>query len=370
MTFPHYPKSREIYSHTGLRGIAAMVVVLFHFYSGHNSVILLFLNWVGYAVDFFFILSGFILNWVYLGKGSSLNWSSYLKARIARIIPLYFLTTLVFLPCDIFSYLKYGLTYLGKDYPVTLLSNLLMISGIMDGDHHTLNVPAWSISVEFFCYLTVFPLLVILAKFISKKRFSIYFLVFLVLICTKGLVFCYHTPPIPILDWHWNSSFLMRGIFGFSLGFFLCSIYRKSATAQCRPRVGHINFVIFGAVIVFFLARLSYIPEDTLLYAFPFLVFFTAYDEGIFAVLLKLSPLQWLGERSYSIYLWHVPVLYFMGRTYKYICSLHVGTPYYRLTYFFLFLLIVLAISELSYRYIEIPCRNYIRNMGRKPQTA
>ena len=47
MTFPHYPKSREIYSHTGLRGVAAMNVFLFHMYQGQHDGVFRLIDWGG-----------------------------------------------------------------------------------------------------------------------------------------------------------------------------------------------------------------------------------------------------------------------------------------------------------------------------------
>jgi peptidoglycan/LPS O-acetylase OafA/YrhL len=165
-----------IYSHTGLRGIAAMSVVLAHFslpetdsWIHYQNFFRLF-HWHGEAVDLFFILSGFILNWVYLSSEAPLNWASYIRARVARIIPLYYLTAALFLPVPLYSILKHGFAYVGLDYPRTLLLNAFMISGIIDGFHHTINAPAWSISVEFFCYLALFPPLVCLNRFILKGR--------------------------------------------------------------------------------------------------------------------------------------------------------------------------------------------------------
>jgi peptidoglycan/LPS O-acetylase OafA/YrhL len=88
-----------IYSHTGLRGIAAMYVLLFHLlWAGGDlraNKFCQWFQWGGYSVDLFFILSGFILNWVYLSSAAAMNWETYLKARVARILPLYLLHSFI-----------------------------------------------------------------------------------------------------------------------------------------------------------------------------------------------------------------------------------------------------------------------------------
>src|SRR4051812_1010229 len=90
---------REIYSHTALRGVAALLVVLFHYRTilgpafnmdGYTSFLAKSYLWV----DFFFILSGFILCHVY-GTRPGENQRSmleFLQARLARIYPLHLAT--------------------------------------------------------------------------------------------------------------------------------------------------------------------------------------------------------------------------------------------------------------------------------------
>jgi len=365
--------SRQIYSHTGLRGVAAMSVVLAHFSQSETASWIHYQNffrlfhWHGEAVDLFFILSGFILNWVYLSSEAPLNWASYIRARVARIMPLYYLTAALFLPVPLFSILKHGLAYVGLDYPRTVVLNAFMISGIIDGFHHTINGPAWSISVEFFCYLALFPLLLCLNRFILKGRYGLLASLLLVGFFTICLVQCGSGDkaiPIKISQWQWNGSWLGRGIFGFSAGFFLCAIYRMSARWQ--PSIPAINLMFFVAVGVFFLTRYAYLPGDLLLYVLPLLVYCTAFDLGAGSDILKMKPFQWLGERSYSIYLWHMPILAFQVFLFSLTRKVMPTGPWDCA----LLVIFVLVISELSYRYFEVPCREYIRRFRRKKTAA
>ena len=357
-----------IYSHAGFRGLAAMYVVFFHLLdSGDNlnqNLFYYFFSFGQSAVDFFFILSGFILNWVYLQKPDPLDWSSYLRARVARILPLYYLTMFLFIPLIIYSLVHHGFKFKqsfssSQDFLVGLIQNLLLVSGVINGPTNTIIPPAWSISVEFFCYLLIFPLLVFLYRVMEKKSYGIVVMVGLVGILSPCLVASYDMDLIPIWKWHWNGSWLSRGIAGFSIGFCLASIFQKSSKQAVSVAV--INLIVLVSIIAILLAGLNVLPSYGVLYSLPCLTFFTAFDQGFVANFLKMPFFQWLGDRSYSVYLWHLPLVR-LGS----IINHHVsGVVHFGLVFPMMVGLILLT-SNLSYRYFECPMRDYIRRYGQK----
>lgn len=365
MVIKNISKLKNIYSHTGLRGLAAMCVFIAHIYFWNDELWSLNRNHFefffchDYAVDLFFILSGFILNWVYVNESDPIQWKSYLQARIARIMPLYYLTTLIFLLIP-FSYLhKYIDPDLWKNYVSVVTVNLLMLSGVLDGWRATLNGVAWSISVEFFCYLTVFPALYLFWKRVCNVKLIIILLILISCILTRFIIIIYRLDPLQIFGIKWDYSWVTRGICGFSIGFFLCCIAKKS---KWIPNARLCNFILSFSLVIFILSRTGFLPPHLILYLLPLVVYFTSFDLGFLSEVLKVSGFQWLGDRSYSIYLWHFPC----SKIFSLITSLAAKNISLKINNIWivecsLLILLVLLVSDLSYRFFEVPCRNYIR---------
>jgi peptidoglycan/LPS O-acetylase OafA/YrhL len=359
--FPGLKTSETIiYSHTALRGIAAMYVVFFHLWSddagswSNKSAFCQLFQWGGFAVDLFFVLSGFILNWVYLSNAAKLDWDSFFRARAARILPLYYLTMFIVLPVGVYSIIKHGFDYVGQHYPEYCVLNLFLVSGIVDGYHDTLNTPAWSISVEMFCYLAVFPLLGLFNKCFRTRAYSLVLSCLMAVVCTCLFMVCNGWTSIPIHHWHWNGSFLFKGIFGFSVGFMVCSIYRN--LVDFKPGGILVDLAVAFTIIIFLMVQFTSLPSSFMLCTLPVLVFFTVTDKGLAARVFKTKPFQWLGERSYSIYLWHSLCLIGTG-----FLKMHMPMPVYDV----FVIVLILIVSELSYNYFERPCRRLIRDLGK-----
>ena len=350
-------KPGNIYSHTGLRGLAALYVVLFHFvttdlngFEGKGMFFQLF-QWGNYAVDLFFILSGFILNWVYLSEPGAFKWGPYIRARVGRIMPLYYLTLCLLMIVSVFSTPTHSIDPIGKNWVIDIGLNLFMMSGIVYGWIRTINGPAWSIGVEFFCYLTIFPVLFRLNRYFTGKSYSLPVSIGLVAVTTIGVAASYHTEHIHIHNWIWDGSSLSRGIFGFSCGFILCSIFRNLGSWRPGHLTSNMVSIVAGTIVI--LASLHVISKYWVPCVIPAIVFFTAFDTGLTAAVLKTGPIQWLGERSYSIYLWHA---IFLSHT-DYLKN-HFNEP----ANFAIVMSMILVTSELSYRFFECPAREFIRN--------
>jgi peptidoglycan/LPS O-acetylase OafA/YrhL len=344
-----------IYSHTGLRGIAAMSVVLSHLTTMARTYVFCFqiLNWADYAVDLFFILSGFILNYVYLSRPESLNWTEYFKARAARILPLYYLTLLLALPIDCYSLIKHGTQFVGPNFVSVVVQDFFLAGGVISACSS--NPPAWSISSEVFCYIFIFPPLAKLTGFLERLRFRWFFALIIIVLMSQVMIFL-NSKTHPF-GWHWDCSSVGKGVSGFIAGYLCCLVYRTYQEPWISDRL--VSLGLFLSVTLFVLAQLNILYLHVL-YVLPLIVYFSAFDRGIIARILKWDFFQWLGERSYSIYLWHYLVItYFLGvfkshsRMESYVqCTMAVA--------------LVGIVAELSYRYFEVPCRRRIRNLGLK----
>ena len=178
---------RMIVSHHSLRGIAALLVVFYHikdisFDKAQTLDSITSMFKYGYMwVDFFFMLSGFILSYVYKAR-LSVNYrmgngaiSAFYGARFARIYPLHLLTLLCLLALEMSAYVfhsdKADVFISSKKTTSEFFANLGLIHswGLVDS-YTSWNVPSWSISTEWACYL-IFPLVVLALRKASSSVF-------------------------------------------------------------------------------------------------------------------------------------------------------------------------------------------------------
>src|SRR5438552_4820247 len=138
---------------TAMRGVAALLVAFFHLRYGVIGVPLFDLYIFSFRfgnrgylwVDFFFILSGFILAYRYGDACSKLNLRGYrhfVWQRVARIWPLNVVTVLIAI---VYLGSKYGASYLRRD---ALIANLLLVHGWGHYFAPPLDFPSWSLSCE------------------------------------------------------------------------------------------------------------------------------------------------------------------------------------------------------------------------------
>lgn len=342
-----------IYSHTALRGLAALSVCLFHVHHECSDLFSLKEWWWGFcfdwaddAVNLFFILSGFILYWVYCSQSSKVDWKKYYRARLARILPLYYLTILCFLVKPYYSLLKYGEQYVESSFLNESLMVLFMLSGPVYGPVAGINYPAWSVSVEMMLYALVFPLCVYI---IARRKQQAAVSVLILSLCISTLVLA-RMPDVSKCIYGWQWTWAGRGVAGFVCGFILADIYISLKHRLSSARI--VDFILFALLMGFMLIR--YLDPDNygLAIIMPLLVYASAHDRGIICRFSKMRALQWLGDRSYSIYLWHIPVINFYvwaisGSNKSLNGILHVSA----------IILVLMLLSDLSFRFFETPFR-------------
>jgi len=357
--------STEIRPLTGLRGIAALYVMIFHYFGGTplSNPATTFLSHGYLAVDLFFVLSGFVMALNYAEMFVSCRpvaaYRKFLGRRIARVYPLYFAGTVAgfFLVTDsMFPVPKHTLG--------NLALNLSMAQGW--GFTNSFDLPAWSVSTEWAAYL-LFPLLIVPTLFrkpLSALLSAVVSVGCLAVICLPPVVHSYHLPQGDLLNYYEGVVALFRCLPEFVLGLLA---YRLAATrfgsylaASPRPALS----ICTATLLLLTIPRADLI----IVLCFPLLVVTLASGQHLAARLLASSLAEWAGKLSYSIYMTHflsADLLNFVhakahsfGIVHAQTCAAAVGIA------------ITVPAAWLSYTYIEVPGRRWLRNVleGESPK--
>ena len=392
---------RSLNALTGARFFAAFWVVCYHFASDFRleplpgkpasqvalpSGLGLVLLQGHLAVDFFFLLSGFILAYTYITPNGTLRGSrrEFWVARIARIYPVYLLGLALALP----EYLTVETN--PKVLAISGIAHLTMLHAWLP---FTLewNQPSWSLSVEAFFYL-LFPLVLPLAG--RLRRRGLWLLGVFAWLCFLALDLA-----LAIVGREgWVTGALWRNIVrynplvsfpefivGMALGLLFIR-YGPEALPLLRRLTSPlfdglivVALVVFGvALVVTDKAGIHGVVVDTLgpivLPSLAAIIFLLAFQRGVIARVLSLPLLVWLGEISYAIYILHKPVWYLLGAPLweqldaASLATLHVIPD--NLAFFVAFSALVILVSGLSYHLLERPLRRAIRSWWGRPKAT
>jgi peptidoglycan/LPS O-acetylase OafA/YrhL len=366
-------RPRDVPALSGLRFVAAAYVVLFHtwpvFLPSHPGP----LYWnqfvsLGYiAVSFFFVLSGFILATVYPATLNSmpLEKRAFWQARFARIYPIYAISMVLACPFVLATASWHSRAYQLPRMVFLTISNGSLLQAwhpILSGNW---NRPTWSVSVEAFFYL-IFPLA---AGWVVRCRRHLP-----ALIGGLWLMSLFSSAVVITLFHRLSATLPQVEIFLFNpllrLPEFLVGVSFAAWLAQ-DPRVRPVpawTSAMLCLMLIPLMVRLPWLLVSNGLLApvFGMAIAHISRSRGIFAHLLEHPLLVRLGHASFSLYLLHLPVLLWM----TYIMS--KGTAVERLTrpwpgrkdspiYFCLYWMLVVALSLLSYSFVETPARRAIR---------
>lgn len=353
---------------TSLRFFAAAVVVAGHFDPDRFSRLPgFFRDWLetGYeAVTFFFVLSGFVLSYVYLGANGGaekIRLRPFVAARFARLMPAYYFSLLIAVP------FFFGHVFFDDEPEPGVERQAVLVLTLLQSwwpeAAAAWNPPAWSLSVEWALYAT-FPLVLWATRFVSPGALMIGAYLG---VCAMALFRLEVLDPLVAEDsdrWHNFVMFfplwhLPQFVFGAALG--------RVHLVGPRPAPALAGWLFwagaFGLMILF--AELDELPDrmrsNAVIAIFYGLVIFGAAQSGHVAYrLLSIPPLIFLGEISYATYVLHEPIKFYWDwlgpRTH--------GVVMPGLVDFTLYFAIVLGVSALCFRYIERPLRRRIRRWG------
>jgi peptidoglycan/LPS O-acetylase OafA/YrhL len=342
--------SRKIERYTALdfyRFLAAFGVAILHFNEFAHHNLDTGLGWivVDFAkfVDFFFILSGFVIGLTAFDKvASPLQILTFLRRRLARIYPLHVVTLAIFI-----APLAFGAsTNTEKLNPNLLLQELLLVRYWLPHAQLTLNFPSWSISVEWAMYL-LFPLLALL-----HRRFG-----WPILAAISFIGFCAVEYSLRFDSGYHGLWFLVnnpiRALPTFTLGVILSQVYDRFPFRN-GVWLGMVAF----ALSIF--AMVSHASTWIELGLFAASIWFTAagYSTGSTTTFDRHTIFEELGNASYSMYMLHV--IFLIVFVQKLWPKLFAGSPW--TTYGVGVCVAVILVSICCYHWFEKPMRRWISN--------
>ncbi|WP_218239015.1 acyltransferase family protein [Pseudomonas sp. YY-1] len=326
----------------GLRAVAVLMVMLFHFNPAWLPG-----GFVG--VDVFLVLSGYLIVSILLNKKHQLGYRpvstlrGFYVSRLKRIAPAYFamlvvvslLAAVLFLPADLAIY-KQGLKQ------AAWFNSNHYFAGFGDyfapASHEQPLLHTWSLAVEIQFYLLA-PLLVLLLP-VKALRW-----LFVILLITLTAVAEYRLRGLGIEQATYYSlyarlpEFFAGGILALYMytglegrsWFASLGLALLLASATLQPQLGHFPGLpallpVAGALLI--MAQPAQAPAGQL---------------------LGSKPMVWLGELSYSLYLWHWPVLALL--------RYYTGAQVLDMPFSLLFITLTLALASLSYYALESPLR-------------
>ena len=340
------PTSRVILPIQYLRGIAAMMVVWFHGAEQLNGARTLIPNSFGNSgVDIFFVISGFIM--VVTTSGTRISPLEFMRRRIIRVVPLYWLLTLAMVGAALVAPSLFRTLIVT---PVTLVESLLFIP------HYSISfpamawpllVPGWTLNFEMFFYL-VFALSLALPV---RWRLPALLVVFVALVST-GLAF----GPLDSAPARVYTSLIMVE---FVLGAVIGTWWLRHQAEPPRA-VSALAIVIGFAMLL--MRNAEPLGTFTQIIGATLLVFgaLHAAFAGWHVPLLRA-----VGDSSYSLYLTHVFALGALRIVWAHL----TGSSLSPLSiYGFMATAIVVcgAVGYAAWRWIETPLSRRLQSVGRR----
>ncbi len=364
------------------RGLCACFVALSHF----NAVSIFertsILSQAAIYVDFFFVLSGFV---IFSNYGDRLRsgygiWK-FMVLRFGRLYPLHFCVLMAFVGADLLQMvLPVGGLALYKPFSAPgesagdIVANLFLVHSLNVSKNLAFNGPSWSISVEFYTYIVFALILALSGKHYRSVIFAMGMASAVALYFLTGELYAK-------LDYGF-----FRCIYGFAAGALIYELY-SGTQSRFLPfiqkwKIVNLTEIVILAATVIYIAFFSQGPLSMAApVVFSLVVFVFAFEGGIISRFLKFRPLVFLGTLSYSIYMIHMFIsgkffalparLVESGLGFKIATLGEGGFPVFGANLLtgtlweIFYLLVVIGFSFMSYKIIEEPCRNWTKKFVR-----
>lgn len=355
----------EIECHTALRGITALCVVVCHCQIVFNHEVGYFplsrfflFSFLG--VDLFFILSGYILAYLYADdffdqKDFWRTTRSFVWRRTTRIYPNYFFWLLVAVAVSLLlERLRTGTVDFSRDDAVSLGMHVAMVQFLFYAPT-IWNVALWSIATEMIAYCLFGTLVLLRRSWPGWSDLSLLFAsgigVLVVVISNGSMDAIFYGLPV------------VRCLAGFTTGLVLAA-NRSRLEDYSTSTITRLQLASAGLSGAATLAG----QEVVAIASFAALVYVTGENRGWLWSVLRLRPFQFLGLISYSVYLAHISVMELwthFGGAVEATLKLPVRSDW------LLFSLMVVAITivtaAIAFRYVEGPLRRWFKSGPKGP---
>lgn len=336
----------------GLRGLAAIVVVIFHFMeiaiTDYNK------NFIahGYlAVDFFFCLSGFVIAYAYDNRIEEMPLITFIKKRLIRLQPLVIIGSVLGLLTFLFDPFSQLYTIYGfKETALIFITSLFVIPYPVMPERFfnlfSLNAPSWSLFWEYIANLLY---AIILFK-VSKKMLVL-------LVVLAAIVICYVGWHSSNLSGGWGGPNFFDGLarvtFSFLMGMLLyrsnwiiknkLGLLGMSALLLCAfliPYNDHWNWLIEPILVIFYLPLLVSLGAGT----------------SLSSKHQKINKIS--GDISYPLYMTHYPFVWI------FLTYVAVEKPsIVHLSWLIpVAVILLIAFAYLIFKFLDFPVRRYLTN--------
>ncbi|GAA4755203.1 acyltransferase [Sphingomonas daechungensis] len=275
-----------------LRGVAATMVVFVHIglqleRLGYGT---LDVNWLSSGVDIFFVISGFIM-WVSVERRQGMSAGDFMRNRIIRIVPLYWLVTAGVLAIALTAPQLLKTTVFSAPHAIASFLFLPARHPVVTDQFWPLLVPGWTLNYEMLFYV-LFAIAIAASRGSWRKRFAL-IAVFLTAVVLAGSAL---RGRIDVMNFYANPI-----IFEFLSGVVLGIIYMRHQFARSWTWLLAVaaGFIILrdGSILPF-LGHASNLVGATLVVG-----------GALYSRTLPIPGLKAVGDASYSLYLTHVITL-------------------------------------------------------------
>ena len=315
----------------GLRGVAAILVLFYHVFEGFSfaevtnnagSGIISTLNHAHIAVDFFFILSGFVISYAYDNRWSGMNTWQFFKRRLIRLHPMLIMGAIIgFVAFALVGFERWNSTTTPAGWVmIALLLTMLMIPALPglpyevrgNGEMFPLNGPTWSL---FFEYLGN----ILYALFIRRLSTKLLAVLMVVLGILHAWFFVGDVSGYGMMGVGWTVDGLnfwgglLRMLFPFTMGMLLSRTFKPKKVKGAFWICSIALIVLFSVPYIESTGRLNLnclYEFVCVAFVFPLLVWLGACGSSVEGSKATGRINKVLGDLSYPLYIVHYPIMY------------------------------------------------------------